>query len=76
MKIHEIVKNFNKPFENDIDLEIGLSEINEFGFQSFTIKASRKRLRRLKEIAAYNVQQCLSSYCDIEHLKLAQILDV
>ena len=89
LKIHEIVKNFSKPFETveDIDayienidengnLEIGLSENNENIFQSFTIKASRKRLRRLKEIAAYNVGQCLSSDSDIEHLNLPQTLDV
>ena len=89
MKIHEIVKNFSKPFETveDIDayienidengnLEIGLSENNENIFQSFTIRASRKRLRRLKEIAAYNVGQCLSSDSDIEHLNLPQTLDV
>ena len=68
LKIHEIVKNFSKHFETveDIDayienidengnLEIGLSENNENIFHSFTIRASRKRLRRLKEIAAYNV---------------------
>ena len=31
---------------------------------------------RLKEIAAYNVGQCLSSDSDIEHLNLPQTLDV
>ena len=89
LKIHEIVKNFSKPFETveDIDayienidengnLEIGLSENNENIFQSFTIRASRKRLRRLKEIAAYNVGQCLSSDSDIEYLNLPHTLDV
>ena len=50
-------------------LEIGLSENNEYVFQSFTIRASRKRLRRLKEIPAYNVGQCLSSDSDIEKNK-------
>ena len=80
LKIHEIVKNFSKRFEtvDDIDayieninkngnLEIGLSENNEYIFQSFTIRASRKRLRRLTEIAAYNVGQCLSCESDIEN---------
>ena len=42
----------------------------------FTIRASRKRLRRLKEIAAYNVGECLSSDSDIEHLNLPQTLNV
>ena len=40
------------------------------------IRASRKRLRRLKTIAAYNVGQYLSSDSDIEHLNLPQTLDV
>ena len=57
------------------NLEIGRLENNEHIFQSFTIRASRKRLRRLKEIAAYNVGQCLSSDSDIEHLNLPQTLD-
>ena len=83
LKIHEIVKNFNKHFETDEDidayfknidengnLEIGLSENNEYIFQSFTIRASRIRLRILKEIAAYNVGQWLSSDRDLEHLHL------
>ena len=33
-------------------------------------------MRRLKEIAAYIVGQCLSSDSDIEHLNLPQTLDV
>ena len=40
------------------NLETGLSENNDFIFQSFTIRARRKRLRRLTDIAAYNVGQC------------------
>ena len=57
LKIHEIVKNFSKYFETveNVDayienieengnLEIDLSENNEHIFQSFTIRASRKRL--------------------------------
>ena len=88
LKIHEIVKNFSKPFETveDIDayienidengnLEIGLSENNEYIFQSITIRASRKRLRRLKEIAAYNVGQCLSSEHDVNWLNLPKTLE-
>ena len=50
------------------NLEIGRLENNEHIFQSFTIRASRKRLRRLKEIAANNVGQCLSSDIDIKLL--------
>ena len=62
LKLREYWRNGN--------LEIDLSENNEYIYQSFTIRASRKRLRRLKEIAAYNVGQCLISDSDIEHLYL------
>ena len=58
LKIHEIVKILM------LILRI-LAANNEYIFQRFTIRASRKRLRRLKEIAAYNVLQCLSSDSDI-----------
>ena len=63
LTIHEIVKNLTRGLEdmNDTDayienidengnLEIGLSENNEFIFQSYTIIARRKRLRRLTDI--------------------------
>ena len=80
------MKNFNKPFETvnyidtyienideNVNLEIGLSENNKYLFQSFAIRSSRKRLRRLKETAAYNVGQCLSIDSDIGNLNLPQI---
>ena len=79
LTIHEIVKNLTEGLEDmkdtdayieNIDdngnLETGLSENNDFIFQSFTIRASRKRLRRLKDIAAYNVGQCLRSESDVD----------
>ena len=89
MNSHKFVKNFSKHFETfeDIDayienidengnLEIGLSENNEYIFQNFTIRASRKRLRRLTEISAHNVVQCLSCESDIGHFNLSQTLYV
>ena len=45
-------------------IEIEISEENGDILQAFTIRASRKRLRRLKEVAAYNVAQHLN--CDEE----------
>ena len=67
LTIHEIVKNFTKGLEDmkdtdayieNIDdngnLETGLSENNDFIFQSFTTRARSKRIRRLTDIAAYN----------------------
>ena len=73
LAIHDIVENFIRCFEAlkniradilNIDengnVEVILSEDNEYILQSFTLRASRKRLRRLKDIEAYNVGQCLS----------------
>ena len=37
------------------NIDIIIEEFNEDIFQSFTLKAKRKRLRRLKDLAAYNV---------------------
>ena len=79
MKNFDTIKHVDAYIEiidENVNLEIGLSENNEYIFQSFTVRASRKRLRRLKEIAAYNVGQCLSSDSDIEHPNLPQTLDV
>ena len=43
--------------------------------QSFTVKASRKKLKRLKEVAAYNVGQCLCSENDVNWLNLPKTLE-
>ena len=74
-RVKSKVRSISLVDENS-NLENGLSENNEYIFQSFMIGSSRKRLRRLKEIAAYNVGQCLRSDSDIEHLNLPQTLDV
>ena len=86
---HEIVENFSRHFEAlgnigadivNIDengnMEIVLSEENEYISQTFTVRASRKRLRRLKDIAAYNVGQCLLCESDVDHLILPQTLQI
>ena len=36
------------------NIVIEITENNDFILQSFTVKASRKKLKRLKEVAAYN----------------------
>ena len=64
----KIVNNFNRHFESlgkigfdivNIDkngnVEIVLSEDNEHILLRFIVRASRKRLRNLKDKAAYNV---------------------
>ena len=52
------------------NVEIVLSEDNKYISQTFTVRASRKRLRRLKDIAAYNVGRCLLCESDVDHLIL------
>ena len=56
--------------------ENGNVEDDEYILQSFTLRASRRRLRRLKDIAAYNVGQCLAGESDVDHLILPQILQI
>ena len=51
-------------------IEIDISEEHGDILQAFTIRANRKRLRRLKEVAAYNVAQHLN--CD-EEVDILQI---
>ena len=89
LAIHEVVENFNinlvtqKGFEayvGNIDkngnIEIEITENNAYILQSFTVKASRKRLKRLKEVAAYNVGQCLDCENDAEFLNLPKTLEI
>ena len=56
------------------NIEIIIEEFNEDIFQSFTLKAKRKRLRRLKDIAAYNVAKQISSEDYVEYLELPTTL--
>ena len=56
------------------NIEIQITENNDYILQSFTLKASRKRLKILKEGAAYNLEQCLDCENDAESLKLLKTL--
>jgi len=89
LAIHKVVEKFNSNLETfegieayveNIDengnIEIEITENNEYILQSFTVKASRKRLRRLKEVAAYNVGQCLDSENDAEFMNLPKTLEI
>ena len=89
LAIHKVVEKFNSNLETfegieayveNIDengnIEIEITENNEYILQSFTVKASRKRLKRLKEVAAYNVGQCLDCENDAEFLNLPKTLEV
>jgi hypothetical protein len=55
-------------------IEIEISEEHEEILQAFTIRASRKRLRRLKEVAAYNGAQHLNSDEEVEILQIPNSL--
>ena len=72
LAIHEVVENLNRnlvtpedfeAYVENIDengnIEIEITENNSYILQSFTVKASRKKLKRLKEVAPYNVGHCL-----------------
>ena len=52
------------------NFEVEISESNDNILLSFTIRAKRKKLRRLKDVAAYNVAQYLSCHSDVEDLQL------
>ena len=88
LAIHEVVENLNRnlvtsegfeAYVENIDengnIEIEITENNDFILQSFTVKASRKRFKRLKEVAAYNVGQCLCSEDDVNWLNLPKTLE-
>ena len=88
LAIHEVVKNLNinlatledfEAYVENIDengnIEIEITENNAYILQSFTVKASRKKLKRLKEVAAYNVGQCQCCEHDVNWLILPKTLE-
>jgi hypothetical protein len=81
--IHTVVENMNRKLEaiENVDayvetidengnIEVELSETTDECLQAFTNRAKRKKLKRLKDVAAYNVAQYLSCHCDMEDLQL------
>ena len=52
------------------NMEIMITEESKDMFQGFTVKARRRRLRRLKDISAFNLAQHLASEDDIESLNI------
>ena len=55
---------------------IEITKNKDYILQSLTVKASMKRLKRLKEDAAYNVEQCLDCENDVESLNVPKTLDI
>ena len=83
LSIHTIVANLKRKFEaienadayieafdENGNIELEVSESTDESLQTFTIRAQRKKLRRLKDIAAYNVAQNLSCHSDAEYLQV------
>ena len=57
-----------------LKLTLGISQ-RKMNIFCFKVKASRKRLKQLKEVAAYNVGQCLCSEHDVNWLNLPKTLE-
>ena len=63
--------HISKPgFDENGNIEIELSESTDELLQAFTIRAKRKKLRSLKDVAAYDIAQCLSCNSDVEDLQI------
>ena len=56
------------------NVEITITEDTDDIFQGFIVKAKRKRLRRLQDIAAFNLAQHLVSEAEVESLNIPQTL--
>ena len=85
LSIHKVVKYITENFENihgfDVtidtidengNMEITITEDTEDIFQGFIVKAKRKRLRRLQDIAAFNLAQHVVSEAEVESLNIPQ----
>ena len=84
LSIHTVVENVNRKLEaiENVDayvetidengnIEVEISESNDDILQAFTIRAKRKKMRRSKDVAAYNVAQYLSCHSDVEDLEVS-----
>ena len=83
LSVHRVVEHIGREFgeinDNDATLEmiddnrnmeIMITEDTQDMLQGFKVKARRRRLRRLKEISAFNIAQHLASEGDIESLNI------
>ena len=61
------------PFGN---IQITIEEASPTLFQQFTISADRKKLKRLEEIAAYNVARLITDESDLENFLLPRTLKI
>ena len=58
--------------DNNGNMEIIIIEDTKDMLQGFTVKARRRRLRRLKDIAAFNLAQHLAGEDEIESLNIPE----
>ena len=85
LSVHKVVEHIVRDFGelNDVDatlemiddngnMEIMITEDTKDMFQGFKVTARRRRLRKLKEISAYNLAQHLASEGDIESLNIPE----
>ena len=73
----ENITEFNTTLEmidDNGNMELMITLDTEDTFNGFKIKAKRKRLRRLKDIAAFNVAKHLASESDVESLYIPNTL--
>ena len=56
------------------DIKIAITEETDHILQGFIVKAKRKRLRRLQDIAAFNLAQHLVSEAEVESLNITKTL--
>ena len=66
----EIADAYVETIDENGNIEIELSESTDELLQAFTIRAKRKKLRSLKDVAAYHVAQYLSCHSDVEDLQV------
>ena len=77
--VEQIGSNFGRIHDIDVTLEmiddngnmeIMITEDTQDMLQGFTVKARGRRLRKLKDISAYNLAQHLASEGEIESLNI------
>ena len=83
LSVHRVVEQIGSNFGRIHDFDVTLEMIDDNGnmeimitedtqdmLQGFKVKARRRRLRRLKEISAFNIAQHVASEGDIESLNI------
>ena len=66
----ELVDTFIEAIDENGNIIVQVDEDSEDVLQGFAITAKRKRLRRLSDVAAYNLAQYLRTEKDVEDLEL------